>query len=223
MRWPNSAHPPRGQSAVHKKVFEGTRARARPANDEAQSFRILFQKSSHAAQRLHAPAFHLNGHYSIGIAHNEIDLACSLAPPANRKAVLGSQRKQMSPYSAFHQMPAQLAIGEKQLAGTPHGRRHKRCVVHHEPGRRLSPVYLFGMKFGKTAQDPGLGKEVEVMGERGGIACIVQLAEHLAVGQLLSGKARAQFEQRASKAGLRTSSSSSTSFEMVGSMMESRT
>jgi len=144
-----------------------------------------------------APAFHLDGREPPAGADYKIHLAAAFAPVIQFALPRGGGVGQMRPYRRLHQPSPELAVFAGLRVSHFRRRRDQGCVQHLEFGAGRPPPHLLARVFPQAGHQARARQQIQIMGQRGGVARILKLAQHFAVGKNLPGVGAADFKNPA--------------------------
>ena len=140
---------------------------------------------------------HLDGRHRAACAYDKIHLPVSLAPVEEFARARRSRVRQMRADRRFDEPSAEITLRARLLERPSRLRSHERCIQYLELRDRTAAARGGACKLLQAGEHAGAGKQIEIVRERGRIARILQLAEHLRVRKDLSRITAPEFEQAA--------------------------
>ena len=132
---------------------------------------------------------------------NEVDFVRPFAPVVQVDGESG-RVVEVRPHRAFHDPAPEGTVGADLLEGTLERDRHQGRVEDVQLRTRSAGDVSRAGVARQSGDQPGARQQVEVVGKRRGVPGLLQLAQHLVVGQDLAGILGAQLHQAAHQRGL---------------------
>ena len=132
---------------------------------------------------------------------DEVHLAVPV-PPVVETDFRRARIEQMRADRTLDHMPPEAAVGPRLLERVSGKGRHQRRIEHVELGNRSPAAVRGACVIRKTGNQSRLREEVQIAGERRRVAGVLELADHLGVGEDLPRVQGAELEQPPEQRGL---------------------